>query len=219
MVSRRGRVLVLNKAKIASVHPALQRHLFREVLEHMLGSTKDVEWRHIESLRKALFLPPGKMLSLPRGLALYAGYGELLLAHDPMEACPLPPLCGEHRLQVPGETSLPGWIVKAAVVPHPDVVGKDLEAHLDLGLVGKELWVRGRREGDIFQPLGMAQPKKMQDFMVEARIPRSWRSRVPFVCNTEHIVWVVGWRIDDRVKVTQHTGEVLHIIFEPTGCS
>jgi len=60
----------------------------------------------------------------------------------------------------------------------------------------------------------MDNTKKLQDFMVDARIPRSWRSRVPLVCSAERILWVVGWRIDDRVKVTEATRKVLRLEFE-----
>ncbi len=62
-----------------------------------------------------------------------------------------------------------------------------------------ETLVRGR-PGDRFQPLGMSMPKKLYEFMVDAKIPRSWRNHIPIVCSPRQIIWVVGWRIDDRVK-------------------
>ena len=50
--------------------------------------------------------------------------------------------------------------------------------------------------------------------MIDARIPRSWRQRIPIVCSAEQILWVVGWRIDDRVKVTDDTKWILYLKFE-----
>ena len=50
--------------------------------------------------------------------------------------------------------------------------------------------------------------------MIDARIPTAWRGRVPPVCSHEQILWVVGWRIDDRVKVTESTRRVLWLEFE-----
>ena len=78
---------------------------------------------------------------------------------------------------------------------------------------GTELFVRQRRPGDRFQPLGMAMSKKLQDFMVDARIPRAWRAHIPIVCSPQQIVWVVGWRIDDRVKITETSKEILRLEF------
>ena len=55
--------------------------------------------------------------------------------------------------------------------------------------------------------------KKIGEFMIDARVPRAWRKRVPVVCSPRHIMWVVGWRIDDRLKVTASTGEALRLRF------
>jgi len=50
--------------------------------------------------------------------------------------------------------------------------------------------------------------------MLDARILHSWRSRVPIVADEEKILWVVGYRIDERVKVTGKTKEFLELKFE-----
>jgi len=50
--------------------------------------------------------------------------------------------------------------------------------------------------------------------MIDSKIPQAWRGRIPLVCSPEHILWVVGWRIDDRVKVTQQTKQILRLKFE-----
>jgi len=86
-------------------------------------------------------------------------------------------------------------------------------ARFDFSKVGREVVVRCRRAGDRFQPLGMDEPKKVGEFMIDAKIPRAWRERVPVVCSPEHIIWVVGGRIDERVKVTKDTAEVLCLEF------
>jgi tRNA(Ile)-lysidine synthase len=59
----------------------------------------------------------------------------------------------------------------------------------------------------------MAQSKKINEFMIDAGIPQSWRSRVPMVCAGERIVWMVGQRIDERFKVTETTRRILRLSF------
>ncbi|MEA1958462.1 MAG: tRNA lysidine(34) synthetase TilS, partial [Chloroflexota bacterium] len=61
---------------------------------------------------------------------------------------------------------------------------------------------------------GMGTPKRLQDFMVDAKIPRAWRDRVPLVCSSEGIMWVVGWRISERVRVTEATRRILRLSFK-----
>mgnify|MGYP001119102187 CR=1 FL=1 len=148
---------------------------------------------------------------------------------------PFPPLQGEFPLKVPGETVLPGWQVTASVSPvveqsSPIIVvggsvarelvsrsevhlGSGLAANFDLQKTGTELFVRQRQAGDRFQPLGMNMPKKLQDFMVDAKVPLSWRDHIPIVCSPGYPIWVVGWRIDDKVKVTDATKEILRLEF------
>jgi len=50
--------------------------------------------------------------------------------------------------------------------------------------------------------------------MINTKIPQAWRERVPIVCSPQHILWVVGWRIDERVKVTEDTKKVLRLEFK-----
>jgi tRNA(Ile)-lysidine synthase len=94
--------------------------------------------------------------------------------------------------------------------------GDDLTAYLNYDRVRGEFVVRPRRPGDRFQPLGMDEEKKVGRFMIDARVPRLWRTRVPIVCDAERLLWVVGYRIDERVKVTENTKRVLRIKFEQT---
>jgi tRNA(Ile)-lysidine synthase len=141
--------------------------------------------------------------------------------------CPFPPLPGEFPLKVPGQTVFPGWKVIASVVRErvaslsargalstsERTYQSNLVAHFDLHKTGMKLFVRQRRPGDRFQPLGMNMPKKLQEFMVDAKIPRSWRGHIPIVCSPQQIIWVVGWRIDDRVKTTEASKEILRLEF------
>ena len=87
-------------------------------------------------------------------------------------------------------------------------------AHFDRNKTGDKLTVRPRQPGDRFQPLGLSQPKKLGEFMIDIKIPQAWRQRIPIVCSPQHILWVVGWRIDDRVKVTDNTKRILCLKFE-----
>jgi tRNA(Ile)-lysidine synthase len=200
----------------AKLHPALQRHLVRSVLQHLLGDLQDIESVHIESLLDALAKPAGKKLSLPRGLAFHGDYSYGLITTNKTLLCPFPALEGEHRLNIPGETELGGWKVRSSILNRRPKKGseEELKACFDLDVVGEELTVRGRRRGDRFQPLGMESPKKLQDFMVDAKISRSRRDHVPLVCSPQHIIWAVGWRIDHRARVTPSTRRVLCLEFE-----
>jgi len=82
-------------------------------------------------------------------------------------------------------------------------------AHLDLGRTGRHLELRSRRSGDAFYPLGLGGRKKLQDYLVDAGIPRRDRGLVGLLTAGDEVAWVVGHRLDDRFKVTDATTKVL----------
>ena len=211
----RPNAVALDNRAFSALSPALKRHLLRSVLGRLLGDLRDIELVHIEGLFKVMERPPGKRLSLPGGLVFHGGYTESLITKSKDAPCPLPPLVGEHKLVIPGETMLSGWEIKAKVIENKVCpVDAGYKACFDFDLTGAELIVRSRRDGDRFHPLGMDNSKKLQDFMVDAKIPRAWRDRVPLVCAGERIIWVAGWRIDHRVRVTDSTRQVLCLEFD-----
>jgi len=219
VASREQANLVLNSAKLISLHPSLQRYLLRRALEEFLGTLKDIEAVHIEQMRTALTSRRrvGKSISLPGGLMLAIDYRKATLSYDPEALCPLPVLEGLHAVKLSGDTVLPGWLIKARELPGKDAPLEQTsrwQACFDLDKLSAALAVRGRRRGDRFQPLGLAQPQKLQDFMVNAKISRIWRDRVPLVVSGEDIIWVAGWRIAEPVKVTPQTKRVLCLEFE-----
>jgi tRNA(Ile)-lysidine synthase len=209
--------VILDKGRLLELPPALKRQVLRLSLGKLSGSLKDIEARHIEEMMNALNKPAGRSLNLPGGLTLTIEYDRYLVGKEPLALAPLPPLEAELPLSIPGETRLPGWLVTASVAKRKPLQEEDdsLSACFDLDKTGDRLSVRNRRRGDRFQPLGMSQTKKLNRFMIDAKIPRRWRERVPIVSSPEHIVWVVGYRIDDRVKVTGETRQVLCLRFTP----
>jgi len=205
--------ITINTAAVLALHPALQSHLLRRVMSEALGDLVDIEAVHIERMLEALRKPAGRRISLPRGLKFYVSYDTCLLAKDAADVCPLPAIGRGCRLKVPGVTLLPGWRVQTEVVSSGGRAD-GFKACIDLDSSGIDLTVRHRRPGDRFQPLGMSNAKKLQDFMVDAKIPSTWRDRVPLVCSQDSIIWVVGWRISDSVKITESTKKVLRISFK-----
>ena len=194
---------------------ALKRYLLRASMEKLLGSAKDVEMRHIEEMMSLVTKQAGKRLSLPQGLIFSIEYNQYRLTSDLASLSPFPTLEGEVHLKIPGQTSLSGWLIEASIIDRKRMTEEDdFTAYLDLGKTGDKLVVRSRRRGDRFQPLGLSQTKKVGEFMIDAKIPQAWRGKIPIVCSPEQILWVVGWRIDERVKVSEDTKKVLRLEFK-----
>ncbi|MDQ3016267.1 MAG: tRNA lysidine(34) synthetase TilS [Bacteroidota bacterium] len=79
----------------------------------------------------------------------------------------------------------------------------------NLKVVQWPLTIRAISEGDVFQPFGMGgKSKKLQDFLVDLKLDAHEKKRVRLLCNADHIIWVMGYRLDERAKVEGNVKEV-----------
>jgi tRNA(Ile)-lysidine synthase len=86
---------------------------------------------------------------------------------------------------------------------------------VDAAAIRGSLRVRFPRTGDRFKPLGMTGFKKLSDFFIDSKVPYHKRATIPLVECERGIVWVCGYRLDDRFKVTTATQSMLHLQLEP----
>ena len=84
-------------------------------------------------------------------------------------------------------------------------------AFFDMDTLTSPLDLRHILPGDRFRPLGMMGTQKVKDFLINTKIPRDERRRILVLLNHNQIIWILGHRIDDRVKITQQTKNVLKI--------
>ena len=120
-----------------------------------------------------------------------------------------------YSLSIPGEVALreAGCVVSAepwtGEFPAA-VVNNDGFALVRSDLCARPLAVRNRRPGDRFSPVGLGGSKKLQDFFVDRKVARGQRDSVPLVVDeTDRIVWIAGYGIDDAFRVTDPAQTVL----------
>ncbi|HEY4326535.1 MAG TPA: tRNA lysidine(34) synthetase TilS [Mucilaginibacter sp.] len=84
---------------------------------------------------------------------------------------------------------------------------------IDADLLVYPLTLRAWQRGDYFYPFGMKSRKKLSDFFIDQKIPLHEKEDIPILLNGNgDIIWIGGYRPDDRYKVTNDTKKVT--IFE-----
>lgn len=194
---------------------AMDKVILRRVLRRAIDETRGLRgmgFVHIEEvidlIRKGRH---GDRLYLPKQMRVIKNYSTLVITSE------VPLRVTASALNMPGETFLKDIraVCEATVMDHVSGYGDGKTwAVFDADKVSAALVVRAREEGDFFYPLGFGKKKKLQDFFVDMKVPRDERDSVPIVVTGNDIVWIAGYRGDERFKVTEGTKRFLRLEFK-----
>jgi tRNA(Ile)-lysidine synthase len=203
IVSEEETRLALDLDGLKSLHPSLARRVVRDAMARVAPG-RFVGLAHVD----AVLALAGGRLDLPGQRVLREG-NRLVLTTRTGRSSPVP-VTGtnvfRYALSIPGEAEIPECGVAISSERLTELaLGADTPADgvlVDPEAVAEGLAVRGRRPGDRFRPPGLGGTKKLQDYFVDRKVPRSQRDRVPLVVDgRDRIVWVVGHAVADDFRV------------------
>ena len=219
LVSRTDQGIVLNAAALARKSKLLQTGLIREAYSSFGLGEADLSFTHLVAVADLLDDPTsGKMIQLPGGVVVEKRYEQLIFTRETQG--PIASPADQIVVRVPGRTVLPSRSMEICcevTTPAPDAIaalrdhGRRMCEYLDMDAVHPPLLVRSRRSGERFFPLGAPGSKKLSDYLTDAKVPPEGRRNIAVLCDQLGPIWVVGHRIDDRVKLTSQTRRVLHL--------
>ncbi|OFW08003.1 MAG: tRNA lysidine(34) synthetase TilS [Acidobacteria bacterium RIFCSPLOWO2_02_FULL_67_36] len=208
----------IDRTALTSVHPALAVRVARLALGS-LGERGFIGFEHLERfLEFAREAGDGAVLSLPGRRAVIRGRHVVLDVEPNRKKTRKEQNSFRVLLSIPGEVTLErmGWAVSAERLdgdawPGRRWLARAAEVPVSADALHLPLAVRCRRDGDRFRPLGLGgRAKKLQDFLVDRKIPRETRDLLPLVVDADdRIVWVVGQSIDEDFRVTEPSQGVL----------
>jgi tRNA(Ile)-lysidine synthase len=197
----------------------------RAAIEQIRGNLVDVTEQHIKSICGAIVedgsveAAPAR-LTLPHGIDLFLDTDVVVLSSG-WPAIRRQALF-EAPLSIPGEVVLATGRLSAELLKATSaemerliVVCGPYHALVDAEAVRDGLTVGPRRKGDRFRPLGMNGTKKLQDLFVDRKVPEGERDEKVIVRNADHVVWIPGEGLDERVAVRASTERLLHLTFRP----
>jgi tRNA(Ile)-lysidine synthase len=111
--------------------------------------------------------------------------------------------------------SLGSWDMDIENVYDLDRSNDSFEAKLDAAKIVFPLVWRKWKAGDVFYPLGMEHRKKVSDFLIDNKVSVSDKDVVTVLESNGEIIWVVGYRIDNRFKITPKTTSAVLFSLRP----
>ncbi len=201
---------VVQREAFLALHPAIKRRLLRRLADALADGPSSLSSLQVdEALQFMSAAPTGRTMRLPAELMIERTYEQFLVGPS-TAAAPF-----TRNLLVPGRTAVPecGIEVEAVLCNGPEMppdTNYCWQALFDYDKIGLPLQVRNRRPGDRFHPAGLGgKSKKLQDLLVDAKVPRRQRDIVPLLCSGTEILWVMGMRTDQRFLAQADTKQRL----------
>ncbi len=205
---------------------ALQRALLREAIARLRPGLRDVDFAPVHhAVEWAQAAESGRTADLLAGLCVKIRGNHLVICAWPSplrrisvglpEGGGLGVRVNSRPLMLPGLTHFFNWQATATRLERWSL--SEIESNPDLwtAFVDASLapfTLRTRRAGDRFRPMGMGgESMKLSDFMINQKIPVDDRDRWPLLTSGDEVIWVCGYRLSERARVTGATKEVVRL--------
>jgi tRNA(Ile)-lysidine synthase len=216
IVREKKDVLSFKFSEYRSLHQAIQWRVMKKILRKIYGWGMVMEeeaWSDVQKIYQKLHSSsPSFLLELTRGVWLEKRYDVVSVGKGGIKA--FPPF--EVELIFPGRTFIEE-IRREVVIGETDAEefrrykGSFDTAFMDRDRLRFPLRMRNFRPGDRFCPLGVKGSQKLKDFFIDHKVPKFERPKIPLLVSGEMVAWIVGYRIDERVKVTEETNKILKV--------
>jgi len=223
--------MVIDLEGLGRIPLAARRRVLRRVIAEVKGDLRRIGFVHIDAIlglsnsgkeRGALDLPD-RLRAVLNGSRLILRKEKKPLRSSDLSGTTL--LSSPFEYQVPCEETetvrlwiaeIDAWMVMERLPreKYPPIPSRDA-AVMDWDRLVFPLNVRTIRPGDRFVPLGMRGTQKLKDFFINNKVPKAERGRIPLVVSGDRVVWIAGFRIDERVKVSESTQTVLKTTLIP----
>lgn len=205
-------------AKLEEQDIVIQRELIKLVLYKSAGGAKDIEAKHIESVRLLMKNQSGKRVNLPYRIVVWREYEFLVFAvrkDGQGKAMKKEGYCYE---LIPDRTyriEEAGWEVCLELLEKSKKCGEIPQntcvKWFDYDKIENGIRLRSRRNGDYLQINAGGGRKKLKDYFIDKKIPREERENIALLADGSHIVWILGDRISERYKLTEATQRILKV--------
>ncbi len=194
--------------------PLLQAYGAMQIIGRVGRDRRDVTAVHVQQILALHDKQVGKSLMLPRGLMVRREYQGLSFLAAPsgkqqdlltaQDFCP-----GQTLYLTEGILESRLFSYKGQKIPQ-----KIYTKWLNYDKIGSALQLRTRRSGDYMVIDQNGGKKKLKDLLIDDKIPRRDRDRVPILAQGDEVLWIIGGRISEACKIQEDTRTVLEVTYQ-----
>ncbi len=211
--------IILDLQRFWNYFRGVQAYVIRAALERLTRSATTLTFDETEQILSFLNPTHNQPLAFPRRRHLWRSEVEIFCEKAGVVFSKIRPTPQAQFINIGQRCVLPdaGIALTVRHIERAETWRERSAAHLqfvDAALAAGALRVRFPQAGDRFMPLGMRGFKKLSDFFIDAKVPYAQRGRAPLLECEKEIVWVCGYRLDERFKITPQTQSLLQLQLE-----
>jgi len=207
---------VIIKSEAFNEDEAVLSRIIRRTFLEVNGNLYNFEKIHIYDIINIQKQGTGKEITLPGAINAINDYGDIIITKEKksseVEKYKFTlHIDEENRIQHIGKNialKVLDYDKKLNFTDKPNI------RNFDFDKIKGDIVVRNRKDGDKFIPFGMKGTKKLKELLIDLKVKKSERSKIPLICFGEDIAWIVGYRISDKFKITDSTKHILQIKLE-----
>ncbi len=199
----------------------IRSYLIRHMLDLAAPGQKNLTSSHFAQIEALAEKRVGSRCHLPGNLAAMRDYQVLRIevgqekevsqGDAPGMEIPLP-LPGTPPVQV-GNLEIQAFFCHQPM----DFPKNQYTKWFDYDKINGTLFLRTRRNGDHLMLAGGCR-KALKRYMIDEKIPREHRNRIPLLAEENHVLWIVGRRISEYYKITENTQTILQVQWNGGEC-
>lgn len=217
----------LSVTRLLELHPVMQRQIVYRAIVYAAGRKKDITSGHVADVLALCKGQSGKRISLPYGLVAYKEFDVVCVAEyseDVNETMEYE--VSERMLEELLEKKREGKVTIGDIgaqfhchiiensEEYLEIPRKTYTKWLDYDKIRKGFCIRTRRSGDYFISDVLGHRKKLKSYFIDEKIPFAERDKRWLLASGNEVLWLVGGRMSEHVKVSQETKYILEVTYD-----
>ena len=208
------------------LHPALQKEVVLKAIAEVAGSRKDIAAVHVADVLELCGKQSGKEIQLPYQVVARRDFDTLVLFRRCEEKQTVWTEVSGRELQaalesgetVEGPFGKEGELLRMRVFPYhgksAELPKKPYTKWMDYDKIKQGFCIRTRQSGDYFIGDASGHHKKLKNYFVDEKISAMERDRMWLLAQESLVLWLIGGRISEHVKVTEQTSTIIEIEYQ-----
>jgi len=204
--------IFINISKFQDESDIIKKNIIRKCIAYYGNGLKDITNAHVENILALRSNQVGKTICLPDSLQVNRSYSEIIFEKH----CENQILHTKEsiKVKIPGMYMFEGNFFEFSIREHEKnqiIPEKMYTKWLDYDKIGNDLQLRTRETGDYLEVNSFGGKKKLKSYFIDEKVEKEKRDCIPLLGDGNHVIWVVGYRISEKYKVTDHTKRILKV--------